>query len=114
MEHLRELHLADNNLSGSIPLSLSNDIDLESLSVEENALTGSIPDSVCDLTEVGKLVVVAADCYEVVPVSNTVLDLSDMKSLETGMAGELGQLTEENEKLVEFEGIVCACCTICF
>lgn len=111
---LEELHLGYNSFVGSIPESLGKNNLLERLSVEGNGLTGYMPDSVCDLAEAGILIHVAADCYEVGVATNTVLDLSDMESVQTGMAGEMGQLTEEEEILIEQDGIVCGCCTLCF
>lgn len=114
MALLGQLHLGYNKFSGTIPQSLGNRNRMERLSVEGNDLTGFMPDSVCDLTEAGRLVHVAADCYHAAIGMRTVIDLANIESSQTGMAGEMGQLIEENEDLLGEEGIVCNCCTECF
>jgi hypothetical protein len=115
---LAELNLGYNKFSGTIPQSLgTRNRMLERLSVEGNDLTGFMPDSVCDLTEGGGLIYVAAECYRAAIGKRTVVDLANIESSavgKTGMAGEMGQLIEENEDLLGEEGIVCNCCTECF
>ena len=47
---LDNLHLGHNNLSGEIPSEIGNLINLNYLSLDNNELTGQIPNSICNLT----------------------------------------------------------------
>jgi len=49
-DHVTDIYLSNNNLSGFIPTSLGNLTNLQSISLHQNQLTGSIPAELGNLT----------------------------------------------------------------
>lgn len=114
MDLLTEFKLGQNEFNGVIPGTLGESLALVQLAFEGNTFTGDVPEEICALMELGSLEALTADCYTEIESSKGTLDLSNIEGAELIEAGQMGGLTNEEEDLVELDGVNCECCTECF
>ena len=114
LELLAECKLGQNEFEGGVPASLGESSALIQLTFEGNELTGEVPEEICALTETGSLESLTADCLTDIEAVKGTLDLSNIEGAEIIDSGALGGLTDEEEEVVELDGLICDCCTECF
>ncbi|CAI0546276.1 unnamed protein product [Linum tenue] len=97
MPRLRNLHLSDNTLNGTIPLSICKMADLQVLSLRNNYLSGEIPSSMGLLRSLGMLLLSENNLVGEIPSS--LQNCSALTSIDLGenqLSGEIPSWLAEN------------------
>lgn len=97
-----ELNLVNNNLNGTLPVSIGNLIDLQLLNIANNQISGAIPSEIGNLTELQTLFI--SDNLLNGSLPSTMWNLNNLVTLNASNNQFTGELPNEISNLEDLRG----------